>query len=586
LAVSSQDAVADAAWSRARSSHFEVLTDAGEPVARRAAERLEALRLALQSLFPPRTVDERPIVALVLAKTSRFDPLVPRRHTRPAGVAGFFQGGAESDTIVARLTVESRGPFAALDHEYAHVALNRSLPAQPLWVAEGLAEMLSGPAVTECAGGGIRTGGAGGGMPPAARPCEARFGSFQDELAESARAHPAPVAALLALRPDSPDYLAAADPGLYGRSWALVRWVVARHGLAGLHSFLEAVAEGEAARPAFEARLGPLGEAEASLLEVPPGPQLAVPLDDATPAAEAAPRVDTPSRAEVEYRLGELLLRSGEPARARSHLERALAESPDHVPARLALADVHLRRGETALASRELERALVLRPGEPTALLYDARLQVAAARARGEPLAPELEGRLVAQLEQALDRSPALYEAALLLVDLRPEPYARRIRALDPVLAQDPSRTEVALALASLHLKERDLVAAQRVLRRAREAAVEPGYRFLCERQLDHIAAYKAATVEVGGRLLHVDCRADGGLRLAVDAPPAPIVLAAASTRSFFVHGEGGETRESELVCGLQDRPVVVRYWREEAEGTGVHGTLLWISFPRPRARR
>jgi hypothetical protein len=129
-------------------------------------------------------------------------------------------------------------------------------------------------------------------------------------------------------------------------------------------------------------------------------------------------------------------------------------------------------------------------------------------------------------------------------------------------------------------------VAAQRVLRRAREAAVEPGYRFLCERQLGQIAAYKAATVEVRGRLLHVDCRADGGLRLTVDAPPAPIVLAAASTRSFFVHGEGGETRESELVCGLQDRPVVVRYWREEAEGTGVHGTVLWISFPRPPTRR
>lgn len=565
-------AVADTPWSRARSPHFEVLTDAGEPVARHAVERLEVLRLALRSLFPPRTTDERPIVALLLAKTDRFEPLVPRRHGEPRKVAGFFQGGAESDTIVARLTVERRGPFAALDHEYAHVALNRSLPAQPLWVAEGLAELC--------------TGGAGGGMPYADGPREVGFGSFQPDLAASAREHPGSLAALLELRPDSPDYLAGHDPGLYGRSWALVRWIVARHGLAGLRGFLEALAEGEPARPAFESRLSSLAAAQASLLDVPSAPLLRVALDGAAAAPEAAPHVDMPSRADVEFRLGELLLRSGEPARARGHLELVLAEAPDHVPARLAIADVHLRRGERALSAREVAQALALRPGDPTALLYDARLQVADARARGEPLAPELEQRLVAQLEQALERSPGLYEAALLLVDLRPQPHARRRQALEPVFEQDPTRTEVALALASLHVKERDLAAAQRVLRRAREAAVEPGYRFLCERQLDQIAEYRAATAEVRGRLLHVDCRRDGSLRFTVDAPPAPILLEAASTRSFFVHGEGGETGESELVCGLQDRPVIVRYWREDATGTGIGGVVLWVSFPRPPSRR
>ena len=289
-----------------------------------------------------------------------------------------------------------------------------------------------------------------------------------------------------------------------------------------------------------------------------------------------------PSRAEVDYRLGELLLRAGEPARARAHLERALADTPDDIPSRIALAEAYLGLGEAALARREVARALVGSPGDPAALLYDARLRVADARAVGEPLAPEAEERLVSQLERALDRAPGLYEAALLLVDLRPRPYAQRRAALEPVLAQDPGRTEVALAVASLYVKERDLAAAQRVLRRAREAALEPAYRFLCEHELDEIAAYQAATVELRGRLIHVDCRADGSLRLTVDAPPAPLLLEAASSRSFFVYGTQEAPSESQLVCGLQDRPLVVRYLRSDAGDGGVQGSVLWLSFPDP----
>lgn len=553
-------------WSRARSAHFEVLTDAGQPLARRAAERLERLRTALETLLPPRAAAERPIVALILARAASFEPLVPRRHSRAHRVGGFFQGGGESDTIVARLSTEAPGPFAALDHEYAHVVLNRSLPAQPLWVAEGLAELLSDASVD---GDAIR------------------LGASRHALAAEARASAEPLAGLLDLRHDSPSYLGQGDAsGLYARSWALARWVVARSGLLGLRAFLEAIAEGVDARVAFEGSLAPLERAEATLLDVPDAALLRV----GVASAATAPWLDTPTRAELEHRLGELLLRGGEPARARAHLERALANAPDHIPSRLALAQVHLSKGEGALARREVARALLVSPGDAAALLYDARLRLADARALGEALAPEAEERLVSQLERALAQAPGLYEAALLLVELRPQPFATRRAALEPVLAQDPGRTDVALAVASLHVKERDLKAAQRVLRRAREAAVEPAYRFLCERELDEIAAYSAATVELRGRLLHVDCRADGSLRLTVDAPPAPLVLEASSPRSFFVYGSEGSRRESQLVCGLQDRPLVVRYLRSDAADSGVEGSVLWLSFPdtepSPAARR
>ena len=84
--------VPEPAWSRARSAHFEVLTDAGEPLARHAALRLETLRGVLLQLFPPRIDHERRLVAIVLASGSSFEQLVPRRHQQPQPGRGLLPG--------------------------------------------------------------------------------------------------------------------------------------------------------------------------------------------------------------------------------------------------------------------------------------------------------------------------------------------------------------------------------------------------------------------------------------------------------------------------------------------------------------
>jgi len=563
LAASSQPAAAASpGWSRARSTHFEVLTDAGEPVALHAAARLETLRTALAALFPPRPSDERPLVAILLASGSSFEELVPRKHRKPREVAGFFQGCGEWDAIVARIATEPRGPFTSLDHEYAHVALNRSLPAQPLWAAEGLAELLSGGELLAS---------------------DARFGASEPGLERRAEQAAVPLAALLRAEPDSRAYLSGDEAGFYPGSWALARWVVAGQGLAGLRALLEELSTREDPVAAFEARLGPLATVEAGILDVPRAPLLHVGLDPLA-ATPAEARLDAPSRAEIDHRLGELLLHEGELARAQARLERARAASPGDAAIALSLAELMLRSGERAQARRELERTLAASPDDARALLYDARLRLDEARTAGTPLAPAEEERLVSRLERALAQAPGLYEAALMLVELRPRPYAERRRALLPVFEQDPSRTDVALALASLDRKSRDLASAADVLRRAREAAREPAYRFLCDRELRELADYQAATAEVRGRLIHVECRPDGGLRFTVDAPPSVLLLEAAAANAFMVYG-AGEPGGAELLCGLQDRPLVVRYEKLEPPEHGVQGRVVWLSLPPPDER-
>ncbi len=551
---------AAAVYTRVRTPHFEVLTDAGAPLARHAAERLETLRSSLAELFPPRLADERRIVAIVLASRSRFERLAPKRYAEPRGLAGFFQSGSESDTIVARLGVETPGPYAALDHEYAHLALNRSLPAQPVWVAEGLAELLSNAALDGSA---------------------AHFGARRAELEAQARAGDANLASLMRVRHDSPEYLGARGDGrLYARSWALARLVVARHGMAALRAYLDAIALAGDPVAAFEERFGALSAAEAALFDVSPGPILEATIAAGPPAL--AYTEDSPPTADVLQRFGDLLLAGGELKRAQDYLDRALEADPDHTAARITLAELRLRNGDREGARRELARVLQRSPNEPGALLQAARLRVLDARTTGTPLSPADEDAVVAQLEQARALAPSSYEAAMLLAELRPRPYASRLRPLELVFNQDPGRTEVALVIAALQVKCRDVAGAVSVLSRARDAAREPAYRFLCEHQLAQLADYASTTAEARGRLVDLLCRPDGSLSFLVTAGAKVMRLEAESTRSFFVYSGTQESDEAEVRCGRQDRAILVRYSRPSSKALGFQGRLLWLEFLEP----
>jgi tetratricopeptide (TPR) repeat protein len=548
----------DDTWVRVRSAHFEVLSDAGDAPApaREAARRLEGLRVVLQRLFPSAIEVQRPITLLVLESQARFASLAPGPGDGGRDLNGFFQSGGERDYAVLHLSPLHRRPFEGAEHEYAHLVLNGALPAQPPWVAEGLADVLSG---------GLLDGG------------EAQLGASRPEYQALLRKPSSlPLERVLAVGYDSPEYSGHPETGmLYARSWALARWALHRQGFTGLRSFLQALASGEDPQTAFTDHLGSLAEAEATLLDVPPGPLLRLTVTDETiPSLEVEAPAPT---ADVEQRLGDLLLHAGRTTEARRHLDRALAADPGHVPTRNSLADLLVRRGEWDAARRHLDAVLRSRPGDPTALLRRANLRIGRARMEGVALEPEAESRIVADLEIALSRAPQLYDAALLLAQLRPEPVAERIALLEPLVRQQPARTDVAQALSQLHFKRGDLDAARRVLARALDATRDPTARYLVARQLARLEGFGIVTAEVRGDLIFLACRPDGTLRFTISADPRTVRVEAESSRSFLVHGE--ESGEVELLCGEQDRPVVVRYQPGTSDGPDTDGTLLWLAF-------
>jgi tetratricopeptide (TPR) repeat protein len=554
-------AAADEEWVRVRSPHFEVLSDAGEAPAREVARRLERLREVFLELFPARETAERPITLLILEDRRRFARLTP--GARRGEVGGFFQGGSDRDYAVLHLSPERARPFAAAEHEYAHLILNRSLRAQPVWVAEGLADLLS-DAVLE-----------GG---------EAELGAASAEYeAVLEGGLGLPLEQLLRVRYDSPQYLGGRESEkVYAQSWALVRWVIHRHGVAGLRSFLGALGEGRDSSSAFVEVFGDLGRAEATLREVPAGPLFRVRLEGRPDVPLAT---DKPTRADVEQRLGDLLAQGGRSKAARVHLERALKSDTDHAAARSSLGDLLMRQGKWGAARRELERALEIEPADPAVLLRLTRLRWSEALSRGTALTPEAEEEMVADLEQVVAVAPQLHEAAVLLAELRPEPYAHRIALLEPLFDQQPDRTPIARVLSQLYVKQRDVAAARKVLERARAAARDPSYRYLCEHLLARLEDFEAQTAEVQGRLVHLACRPDGSLGFTIVADPASVELEAPSTRSFFVHAAGGAAYEHEFVCGAQDLPVLARYQPYGKNTSGVDGKVLWLSLGEPSAR-
>jgi tetratricopeptide (TPR) repeat protein len=524
---------------------------------------------------------------LALARESTFAAVQPGNGRRAYEVDGFVQGGPVRTLVAVNLAAPRPEPLETLDHEYVHLALGGALPAQPLWVSEGLAELLSD---WHEADGVVLVGGS--------RPEHVRL------LAERA---PLPLARVLEAGYTSPEFTdAALRPVLYAQSWALVRMLLEGGDAAArerLLAFLASLAKGTAAPAAFPAAFGyDLAEAESrvrrSLAQEPPSIRVpAPPTSDTQPVIEPAP-AGVP-----EALMGELLLRQERDGEARRRLEAALQRDPGLPMAHEALAHLALRRGRWDEARQHLEAARRREPDDPAALFRLADLLVREARARSEVLSGAAEDQAVRLLEQAVVLAPRYSDAVDLLAHLRPEPRALRIRMVEDALAHDPERTELAFTLAGLHLGGQDPRAAGAALVRARDTARDETHRFLAEHLLRRLGEATAGTMEARGRLVQLDCLPGGTLDFVVQADPGSItggiemILSGARARpavvsrtlrlraptptSVLLQDGSGDLLQRELLCGPQQGAVRVRYRpiTDSPPGPPIDGMLLTLRF-------
>lgn len=556
---------AAAEWVRVRTSHFDLLSDGGAAAARPAAAALTRFHRVLEGLLPA-PPDERagPLVILAFTSESRFRSYVPQQGGEPRSVEGFFQGGTARRFIGVNLRSERPDPYDALYHEYAHVALNRVLPAQPAWVAEGLSELY---AAWEPAGADARVG-----LP---RP---------DHLALLRRRGLLPIPDLLRADYTSDLYLREDRSALfYAQSWLLAHYLVLGRagGREALREYLVAIKQGEEAVTAFRTAFG---EDPGSLMPrlrayvdtaALPVARVAVPSD----ADVDAPALAAPSPGEADALLADLLLHQDRSREARGHLERSLAADPGSVAAREGLAAVALREARWDEARAQLRAALEHEPDSPLALYRYADTLANEASRRGEVLSDADTDAAVAALENAVRQTPHFADAAELLARLRPQPARARIALLEPAFAREPQRTDIAITLSGLYVRVNEMKRAAMVLAQARAAARDPDMRFLAGHLLGRIGFASSLTGEATGTLVRLDCREGGVLDFVVDTAGAPLTLRASGPRSVMLYGPEGEPLEKDLVCGPHHSAVSAFYVRAAGSASGYEGTLLSMTW-------
>jgi hypothetical protein len=126
-------------WLEIHSTHFTVITDAGDKKGREVALRFEQMRAVFGILIGKEKLNlPVPLTIFALKSDKMFYQAAPLRQGQPIDVPGFFLPGADQNFIV--LNVFEDESWRAVAHDFAHMLLNYNYPPAQGWFDEGLAE--------------------------------------------------------------------------------------------------------------------------------------------------------------------------------------------------------------------------------------------------------------------------------------------------------------------------------------------------------------------------------------------------------------------------------------------------------------
>jgi len=129
-------------WMRVNSTHFTVLTDAGEKKGHDVIVRFEQMRGVFSQLLARSKVNmSLPIDIIALKSEKEYEAVAPLRDGKPIDAPGFFIAG--DDRIFIVLDVFEDESWRAVAHQFAHYLLNYNYPPTPAWFDEGFAEYFS-----------------------------------------------------------------------------------------------------------------------------------------------------------------------------------------------------------------------------------------------------------------------------------------------------------------------------------------------------------------------------------------------------------------------------------------------------------
>ena len=142
LLSASASAAEQSPWLEIHSTHFTVITDAGEKKGQEVALRFEQMRAVFATLLMRDRLNQPlPLTIVAFKNYKSYYQSAPLRQGQPIDVPGFFLPGEDQNFIVLNLFEEES--WRAVAHDFAHLLLSSNYPPVPGWFDEGLAEYFS-----------------------------------------------------------------------------------------------------------------------------------------------------------------------------------------------------------------------------------------------------------------------------------------------------------------------------------------------------------------------------------------------------------------------------------------------------------
>ena len=346
------DGVEQRPWAETRTAHFNIYSSGSAREVNKLAGRLEQFCQAYAQLAGAEAVDSPPIVVLAFPDQATMRPFLPLYEGQPGNMAAFFNHGVDENLIV--LSLPERGmpdtDLRVIFHEYSHLLFRRNDQVWPLWLKEGMAEIYS---TFQTSGRYVRI----------ASP----IGWHLRLLHEKPMI---PLGQLFAVKTDSPDYNETDRQGVfYAESWLLTQYLMAGDDpqyRARFGQFTQRLRAGEAPVAAFTNALqATLPTVQSKLYYyLVRGAFAPINLTLGTNLAKA---VNMTSRwltpAEVDYRLGDELMRIRRPDVAAARFEAAQRLAPGSPLPEEGLGLLASQTGDHAAALQHLQAAIRLGSG-------------------------------------------------------------------------------------------------------------------------------------------------------------------------------------------------------------------------------
>ena len=133
---------AEPGWLEIHSTHYTVITDAGEKKGREIALRFEQMRAVFAGLLTKdRLHESRPLTILAFKNDRSYYQLAPLHQGQPIAAAAFLLMGTDQDYVA--LNAFEDEPWRAVAHDFALRLLEFNYPPAQGWFDEGLAEYFS-----------------------------------------------------------------------------------------------------------------------------------------------------------------------------------------------------------------------------------------------------------------------------------------------------------------------------------------------------------------------------------------------------------------------------------------------------------